>query len=282
MNRKGILYGVGTGPGDPELLTLKAVRVIREADVIAVPNEEPENCIPYKTVAAVYPELASKEILAVPFLMKPDQAARQAVRKQNAEKIAAVLDQGRNVAFLTIGDPSIYTTYSYVFALLEPMGYECRMISGVPSFCGASARMNVTLCSDQERLEIVPGGTRSPELHVPEQPDRVHQNGRTTAGIRDAVPADSEDSAASDGIEDQAFPLPAGSPGCGTGITRIYMKYESRFPDLIATLRSRGESPMVIENCFLENERVFKDTGSLPPDIGYFNIVISHSEDTDL
>ena len=228
MTGKGILYGVGTGPGDPELLTLKAIRIIKEADVIAVPNEIPENSIPYRTVAAVYPELASKEILPVPFLTEPDQEARQAVREENADRIAAILDQGRSVAFLTIGDPSIYTTYSYVFAILAPRGYTCEMISGVPSFCGASARLNTTLCGGNERLEIIPGGM-----------------------------------------------------GGDAGSTQIYMKYESRFPELIRELKARGEKPMVIENCCLEGERAFPDADHLPEDIGYFNIVISRSRDTE-
>lgn len=255
MSRKGKLYGVGTGPGDPELLTLKALRIIREADVIAVPNEDPPNAIPYKTIAAVYPEIASKEILAVPFLMKPDHAARQAVREENAEKIAAVLDQGRDVAFLTMGDPSIYTTYGYVFALLAPHGYDCEMISGVPSFCGASARLNVTLCSDQEKLEIIPGGMRSP----------------VTAALLNPEVSDPESA-------EPASDPSVGRPGCGTGATQVYMKFETLFPRLIETLNHRGEAPMVIENCCLENERAFRETSSLPEDIGYFNIVISHND----
>ena len=222
MNRKGTLYGVGTGTGDPELLSLKALRGIREADVIAVPNEIPENSLPYQTVIKVYPELPEKEILKVPFLMEPDQAAREDVRRQNAESISAVLDQGLDVAFLTIGDPSIYTTYSYVSEILRPRGYRCEMISGVPSFCGASARLNVTLCSDNERLEIIPGGM-----------------------------------------------------GSRTGSTQVYMKYESRFPQLIDELTSLGEKPLIIENCCLDNERAFTDATDLPDDIGYFNIVIS-------
>ena len=250
MRKKGKLYGVGTGPGDPELLTLKALRIIKEVSVIAVPNEVPENSIPYKTVMAVYPELAEKEILAVPFLMKPDLAARQEIRKRNAKKIALLLDQGQDIAFLTIGDPSIYTTYSYVFAILEPLGYDCEMISGVPSFCAASAKLNVTLCSDQEKLEIIPGGKGSPAAFslfhekqpVPEQSLKRYER-----------------------------------PGCGTGSTQIYMKFESLFPRLIDTLNRRGEAPMVIENCCLENERSFRDTTTLPDDIGYFNIVISHN-----
>lgn len=257
MNKKGKLYGVGTGPGDPELMTLKALRIIKEADVIAVPNEEPPNAVPFKTVAAVYPEIASKEILAVPFLMEPDLAARQAVREQNAKKIATVLDEGRDVAFLTMGDPSIYTTYSYVFAILEPQGYDCRMISGVPSFCGASANLNVTLCSDQEKLEIIPGGMHSP----------------ITASLLNPEESTSEKTSIS---SDNS----AGKPGCGTGVTQIYMKFESLFPRLIKTLNLRGETPMVIENCCLDNERIFRKTDSLPEDIGYFNIVISHNNDT--
>ena len=255
MNRKGKLYGVGTGPGDPELLTLKAVRTVKEADIIAIPNDDPENCIPWKTVTTAVPEIRKKKLLKVPFLMEKDLEARKAVRKQNAGRIAALLDQGLNVAFLTIGDPSIYTTYSYVSALLSPQGYLCEMISGVPSFCGASARLNITLCSDQEKLEIIPGGG--------------HAKKKEESPSGDPVEEDPETSPPSEG---------SGHPGCGSGATQIYMKYESQFPDLIAELDQRGEDPLIIENCCLEGERAFKDHRKLPADIGYFNIVISHND----
>ena len=79
MNRKGTLYGVGTGPGDPELLTLKAVRIVKEADIIAIPNDDPDDCIPWKTVTAAVPEIINKRILKIPFLMDKDVEKRKAV-----------------------------------------------------------------------------------------------------------------------------------------------------------------------------------------------------------
>ncbi len=255
MNRKGKLYGVGTGPGDPELLTLKAVRTVKEADIIAIPNDDPEDCIPWKTVTTAVPEIRNKKLLKVPFLMQRDLEARKAVRKQNADRIAALLDQGFHIAFLTIGDPSIYTTYSYVAALLSPQGYDCEMISGVPSFCGAAARLNTTLCSDQEKLEIIPGGghaKREEEDPSEETPEEYSESSTPPEG--------------------------SGRPGCGSGATQIYMKYESLFPDLIEKLDQRGENPLIIEKCCLDRERVFKDHRKLPGDIGYFNIVISHND----
>lgn len=254
MNRKGTLYGVGTGPGDPELLTLKAVRIVKEADIIAIPNDDPDDCIPWKTVTAAVPEIINKRILKIPFLMDKDVEKRKAVRKQNADKVAALLDQGLDVAFLTIGDPSIYTTYSYVSAILSPEGYTCEMISGVPSFCGASARLNVTLCSDQEKLEIIPGG------HSNKNSAAVSENSST------------EDSGKKTAVKE------SGLPGCGSGATQIYMKYETLFPALIEELDQRGEKPMIVEKCCLEGERVFTDHRNLPDDIGYFNIVISHND----
>ena len=219
---KGILYGIGTGPGDPELMTLKAVRVISECGVIAVPASDIDDCIAWRAAAGACPGIEEKEILRVPFLMGGAAEEERAARRiENADKIAAFLDQGRDVAFLTIGDPTIYTTFGYAADILKGRGYEIVFVSGMPSFCGVSARLGTMLCSGSESLEIIPGVKKT------------------------------------------------------SGVTRVYMKTEKNLPALLERLRSEEADAKIVENCCLEDERVFEDISDLPDDIGYFNIIVA-------
>ena len=95
----GKLYGVGVGPGDPELLTLKALRLIKESPVIAVPGTVPENTIAYKIVVQAYPQLADKELLPVEMPMTKDPVKLKESHEKGAKAVAEVLDQGKDVAF---------------------------------------------------------------------------------------------------------------------------------------------------------------------------------------
>ena len=108
---KGKLYGVGIGPGDPELLTLKALRVIRESKVIALPGKEPRETVAYKIVEGAYPEIAEKELLAVDMPMTKDPAKLEASHEAGAAAIMAYLDKGMDVAFPTLGDRPESTGY---------------------------------------------------------------------------------------------------------------------------------------------------------------------------
>ena len=153
---KGIAYGVGVGPGDPELMTLKAIRLIRENDVIAVPGKEAENSAAYKIAAENVPDIAKKEILPVYMQMIKD---RELLHKQHikcAKLIEKYLDAGRNVVYITLGDPSVYSTFTYLQHILENDGYETRLVSGVTSFCAAAARLNIPLAEWDEPIHILP------------------------------------------------------------------------------------------------------------------------------
>lgn len=153
---KGTLYGVGIGPGDPELLTLKAVRLIRENEVIALPGEKPEETVAYQISVQAVPELADKTLLALTMPMTKDKALLNENYDRAAEKIADQLDQGKNVVFLTLGDPTVYSTYMYVHQRLEEKGYRAEIISGITSFCAVAARMNMSLVERSEPLHVIP------------------------------------------------------------------------------------------------------------------------------
>lgn len=153
---KGTLYGVGVGPGDPELLTLKAVRRMREADVIAVPGKNRDTTVAYRIASAAVPEIAQKESVEVEMPMTKDPALLEKSHALAAKQIQAVLDQGKNVAFLTLGDPCIYSTYLYIHRRIGAMGYETEIVNGIPSFCAAAARLNQGLVEEKEELHIIP------------------------------------------------------------------------------------------------------------------------------
>lgn len=153
----GILYGVGVGPGDPELLTLKALRILRESDVIAIPAETKESCAAYKIALGAYPELERKELLPVPMPMTKDPSVLERSHEAAASAIAQQLEQGRQVAFLTLGDPTVYSTFLYIHRKIAGRGYETAIISGIPSFCAAAARLNQGLSEQSQPLHILPG-----------------------------------------------------------------------------------------------------------------------------
>ena len=153
---RGILYGVGVGPGDPELMTLKAVRMIRENEVIAVPGADVKETVAYKIAVQAVPELADKELLPIYMPMTHDRQELEINHEKGAKALEAVLDTGKNVVFLTLGDPTIYSTFTYVQKRVEADGYETGLVSGITSFCAAAARLNISLSEWNEQLHIVP------------------------------------------------------------------------------------------------------------------------------
>lgn len=144
---------VGMGPGDPELMTLKAVRAIREADLIAMPDTG----LGASAVTHIAGDLLEgKEILMLYMPMRGGRDAWRDAHAQAAQTLAQRLRQGANIAYLVLGDPMLYATGSYLMALLKPE-FEVRVIPGVTSMCAAAAELRVPLCEDRERLEIRPG-----------------------------------------------------------------------------------------------------------------------------
>ena len=153
---KGKLYGVGVGPGDPELLTLKALRLVKEADIIALPGENPRDTVAYKIVLGAYPELEKKELLAVPMPMTKDPEILEKSHQEGTDLVASCLEKGNNVAFLTLGDPTVYSTYIYIHKRIAGLGYETEIVSGITSFCAVAARLNMGLVEKAEPLHVIP------------------------------------------------------------------------------------------------------------------------------
>lgn len=179
--KTGMLYGVGVGPGDPELMTVKAVRIIREADIIAVPDGQIA-----QTIAADY--LDGKEILVCSMPMVRDKTVLAQKHDEAAGRICDLLKQGKTVAFLTLGDPSVYSTYMYIHRRVQAHGYDAQLIPGVPSFCAVAARLGDSLCEGAEPLMIVPASYQNVGVCLDFPGNKVFMKaGRSMGALQDKL-----------------------------------------------------------------------------------------------
>ena len=161
--KRGTIYGVGVGPGDPELMTLKALRLIRDCDVIAVPHREADKSVALKIARAAAGGTLGKMIVPIDMPMTRDATLRLSAFETGVDTISALLGEGKNVVFLTLGDPSVYSTYGYLHACLTERGYDARLVPGVTSFCASAAALGIPLCEDREQMHLIPGGTDAEE-----------------------------------------------------------------------------------------------------------------------
>lgn len=152
----GCLYTIGVGPGDPELLTLKAVRLLRECRIIAIPHKDRENCVAYQIARQAVPEIDEKICLPLPMPMTKDQEILEKSHRAAAEAVAEKLQAGEDVALITLGDPAVYSTGFYIQERMRGLGYETKMVSGITSFCAAAARLGNALVSGAEELHVIP------------------------------------------------------------------------------------------------------------------------------
>ena len=182
---KGMLFGVGVGPGDPELLTLKAVEALRRADVIAAPDKGAGE---QTALAIVRDYIQGKERVDCHTPMTRDPERLEESYRSNADLLCGLLDQGKTVAFLTLGDPSVYSTYIYIHKKVLERGYEARLIPGVPSFCAVAARLNASLCEGGERLLVVPASYEGLEECLDVRANKVLMKaGRTLGALKDTL-----------------------------------------------------------------------------------------------
>ena len=186
--KKGVFYGVGVGPGDPELMTLKAVQVLERCPVIAAPKTKSGEMLALDIASAAV-DLKEKTIVPLYFSMERDKAVQHAAHVDAAEAVRPYLDAGQDVAMLNLGDVSIYATYVYLMEILGEQGYETVMVPGVPSFCAVAARLGVSLTEMNSPLHIAPGGMALDE--VLDQPGTkvLMKSGRQMPAVLDALAA---------------------------------------------------------------------------------------------
>ena len=157
--KKGVFYGVGVGPGDAELMTLKAQRVLEACKVLAFPNSGASAAALNIVRAAV--DISGKTILDIPMPMTRDETKLKCAHDEAAEKIIRELMEGRDVAMPNIGDVSVYASCSYLLGRISAAGFATHMIPGVPSFCAAAARLDMSLTTAKKPLVIIPGDAES-------------------------------------------------------------------------------------------------------------------------
>jgi precorrin-2/cobalt-factor-2 C20-methyltransferase len=150
---KGTLYGVGVGPGDPELLTLKALRVIRASPVIAYPAPEKGESLARSIVAEHLPE--GKTEIAIRMPLDAARFPAQGVYDAAARDIARHLAAGRDVAALCQGDPFLYGSFMYLFGRLAK-DWPVVVIPGVSSLTAASAALGRPLAARDDALSVLP------------------------------------------------------------------------------------------------------------------------------
>ncbi|MEE3420975.1 MAG: precorrin-2 C(20)-methyltransferase [Lachnospiraceae bacterium] len=236
----GTLYGVSVGPGDPELMTVKACRVIRACGLIAYPlTAGPidagtrEDSLAYRIAEQAVPELQEKKCEAVYSPMTRDRDRLAEVHKEGARKLETYLDQGTDIAFLTLGDVTLYSTFSYVQAIVEADGYKVRLISGVPSFCAVAARLGKPLVLGDESLVVET---------AQEALKSSFQNSENT--------------------------------------TYVLMKTGKRLSSVKASLQAAGREGQLVENCGMESEKVYASLGEFPDRAGYFSTLIAKGQKT--
>ena len=152
----GIAYGVGVGPGDPELMTLKSVRLLKECDVVAIPQGD-NGILTAKAIVNNVVNLDEKEQVMIYMPMTKDMAAMDKAHREGADAIEKLLDEGKNVVFITLGCPTVYATCIYVHKLVLADGYEAELVAGVTSICAVAAKLNTSLCERAEPLIVLPG-----------------------------------------------------------------------------------------------------------------------------
>jgi precorrin-2/cobalt-factor-2 C20-methyltransferase len=150
---KGRLHGVGVGPGDPELITLKALRVLKEADVIAYPALEEGDSLARAIAAPHIPD--GREEFAIRMPMLVDRFPAMEVYDQAADHISGALEVGKSVAVLCEGDPFFYGSFMYLFGRLANR-HKVEVIPGVSSLMACAASLSAPLAARNDVLTVLP------------------------------------------------------------------------------------------------------------------------------
>ena len=159
----GVLYGVGLGPGAPDLMTLRAARLIEAARVVAYPALAGAPSFARSIAADLIAEGTEEIVMDVP--MSVERAPAQAAYDAGAARIAEALDAGRDVVCLCEGDPFFYGSFMYLFARLSDR-FRVEVVPGVTSVTACAARAGMPLAARNERLTVLPGPLPEAELRA--------------------------------------------------------------------------------------------------------------------
>lgn len=158
QRQRGILYGVGVGPGEPDLMTVKAVRILNSVGaVFAAASRGDRESLATRIAAPHLKAGVSVTRLTFPMTFSADK--RAASWEENARQVLDALDAGKDAAFLTLGDPLIYSTFGYLMRTIRAMvpEAEIRVIPGVTSYQAAAARVGRVLVEGEETLTVFSG-----------------------------------------------------------------------------------------------------------------------------
>lgn len=158
MNMIGTLYGLGVGPGDPELITVKAFRKLKESPVIAYPKKQKGSKSYAQKIIDVYFSANEKDMLGLVFPMTKDPAILEKKWTETVERVWEKLEEGKDVAFVTEGDPMLYSTFIHMMRLMQERYPEApiQVIPGISSINGAASRLGIPLADGDEHVAIVP------------------------------------------------------------------------------------------------------------------------------
>ena len=212
---KGTLYGVSIGPGDHELITVKAMNIISECKYIATPHTGTGDSLALSIVSKAT-DLSQKEIMLLEFPMTKDKDILAESHKNAADSIAKILDEGEDVAMLNLGDVTIFSTFAYTMDQLLEKDYNVEVIPGVTSFCASASKLRIGLTTMNDPLHIIPA---------------------TGIDLKEALQM----------------------PG-----SKIETLKELNLEDNV----------YAVENCGLENEKIYNSLDEFDENMGYFTIVV--------
>lgn len=159
MNTIGTLYGIGVGPGDPELITVKAFRLLQQSPVIAYPKKRMGSKSYAHQISELYVKPSpDKEMLGLVFPMTKDKEMLEREWNNTADIVWERLREGKDVAFVTEGDPLFYSTFIHMMRVMKEKYPEVPVVTvpGISSFLGAAARLNLPLADGDEQIGIIP------------------------------------------------------------------------------------------------------------------------------
>ena len=157
--------------------------------------------------------------------MTKDKELLEKSHEEAADRVEEYLKKGQNVVFLTLGDPTVYSTYLYVHKRIVQRGCNAELVSGITSFCAVAAKLNIGLVEKAEELHVIPASYQ---------------------------------------IED-ALKLPG---------TKVLMKAGRKIGQVKELLKKAGMQAMMIENCGMENEKIYQSVDEIPENAGYYSLII--------